>query len=84
MTDDLPPIERHQATDRFGKEALRAAHRLTEALAEVEDAAPEPVLFRRNGPHRSLDGLAALLDEALEEPDPGERSTGDREGRREP
>ncbi|MGY1591478.1 hypothetical protein ACI79D_05820 [Geodermatophilus sp. SYSU D00708] len=76
MTDDPPPIERHEAADRFGKAALRAAHRLTEALDtegrdDDEDGVPEPVVVRRNGPHRSLDGLAALLDEALAEPDEG-------------
>ncbi|MGY1706043.1 hypothetical protein ACI79C_15870 [Geodermatophilus sp. SYSU D00697] len=71
MTDGPPPIERHQATERFGKAALRAAHELTEALAEDEDDVPEPVVVRRTGPHRSLDGLAALLDEALEEDEDG-------------
>jgi hypothetical protein len=67
VTDALPPFERHEATDRFGKAALRAAHGLTEALDDDEDDVPEPVVVHRNGPHRSLDGLAALLDEALEE-----------------
>jgi hypothetical protein len=65
VTDALPPFERHEATDRFGKAALRAAHDLTEALADEEGGVPEPVVVRRNGPHRSLDGLAALLDAAL-------------------
>jgi hypothetical protein len=69
MADEPPPIERHEAADRFGKEAIRAVHRLTEAMDVDEDGVPEPVVVRRNGPHRSLDGLAALLDEALAEED---------------
>ncbi|MGY1824047.1 hypothetical protein [Geodermatophilus sp. SYSU D00079] len=69
MSDEPPPIERHRAVDRFGKEALRTAADLTEALREDEDAVPDPVVLRTDGPHRSLDGLAALLDEALAEDD---------------
>jgi hypothetical protein len=60
MSEQLPPIERHAATDRFGKRALRTAHELGAALPE-----DEPVLLRRDGPHRSIGGLEALLDEAL-------------------
>lgn len=67
MTEELPRIERHEAADRAGKAAMRAAHDLTEALSEDGDDVPEPVVLRRGGPHRSLDGLAALLDQALEE-----------------
>ncbi|NEM04652.1 hypothetical protein [Geodermatophilus normandii] len=67
MTEGLPRVERHEAADRAGKAALRAAHDLTEALSEDGDDVPEPVVLRRGGPHRSLDGLAALLDQALEE-----------------
>jgi hypothetical protein len=64
MSDLPPPIERHEAVDRFGKAALRTAHRLTAALAESgEDA--EPIVLRTDGPHRTLDGLAALIDAAL-------------------
>jgi hypothetical protein len=59
-----PPIERHEAADRFGKTALRTAHRLTAALAE-SGADEEPILVRTDGPHRTLDGLAALIDAAL-------------------
>jgi hypothetical protein len=84
VTDALPPFERHEATDRFGKAALRAAHGLTEALADDEDEVPEPVVVRRNGPHRSLDGLAALLDEALQDDEDGtgpDDGAGDRRAR---
>lgn len=62
---DLPPrIERHEAADRFGKTALRTAHSLTAAMAEC-GADEEPILVRTDGPHRTLDGLAALIDAAL-------------------
>jgi hypothetical protein len=84
VTDEPPRIERHEAADRFGKAALQAAHRLTEALADDEDDIPEPVVVRRSGPHRSLDELATLLDGALEEPDadaPSSGATGDPEDR---
>ncbi|MGY1643889.1 hypothetical protein ACI782_22500 [Geodermatophilus sp. SYSU D00703] len=84
MTDAPPPHERHEATDRFGKAALRAAHRLTEALDDDEDGVPGPVVVRRNGPHRSLDGLAALLDEALQDDEDGtgpDDAAGDRPAR---
>jgi hypothetical protein len=64
MTDLPPRIERHEATDRFGKVALHTAHRLTAAMAE-SGAGEEPILVRTDGPHRSLDGLAALIDAAL-------------------
>jgi hypothetical protein len=65
MSDDLPPIERHAATDRFGRHALRTAHDLGAALPE-----DEPVLLRRGGPHRSIGELEALLDEALTDDEP--------------
>ena len=64
MSDLPPPIERHEAVDRFGKTALRTAHRLTAAMAE-SGADEEPILLRTDGPHRTLDGLAALIDAAL-------------------
>jgi hypothetical protein len=64
MSDLPPPIERHEAADRFGKTALRTAHRLTAAMAE-SGAGEEPILLRTDGPHRTLDGLAALIDAAL-------------------
>jgi len=68
MTDLPPRIERHEATDRFGKIALGTAHRLTTAMAE-SGADGEPILVRTDGPHRTLDGLAALIDDALAEDD---------------
>jgi hypothetical protein len=64
MSDLPPPIERHEAVDRFGKTALRTAHRLTAAMAE-SGVDEEPILLRTDGPHRTLDGLAALIDAAL-------------------
>jgi hypothetical protein len=63
MSEQPPPIERHAAADRFGKRALGAAHDISVALAE--GGPEEPVLLRRNGPHRSIGGLQALIDEAL-------------------
>jgi len=60
MTDPPPQIQRHEATDRFGKAAMRTAHDLGEALADRD-----PVVVRTDGPHRSLAALAALIDDAL-------------------
>jgi hypothetical protein len=65
MTDPPPRIERHEAIDRFGQAALRAAHDLGKALPD-----PDPVVVRTDGPHRSLAGLAALIDAALAEDGP--------------
>jgi hypothetical protein len=65
VPDEHLPIERHEAVDRFGKATLRTAHDLTAALAEEDGGPPEPVVLRTDGPHRSLDGLAALIDAAL-------------------
>jgi hypothetical protein len=65
MTDPPPRIERHEATDRFGKAAMRTVHDLGEALDD-----PDPVVVRTDGPHRSLAGLAALIDDALAEAGP--------------
>jgi hypothetical protein len=67
MTDPPPRIERHEATDRFGAAALRAAHDLGKALPDPD---PDPVVVRTGGPHRSLAGLAALIDAALAEDGP--------------
>jgi len=69
--DESPPIARHEATDRIGKIALRTAHDLGAALAESGSTAGEPVLVRTDGPHRTVDGLVALIDAALAEEDPG-------------
>ena len=65
--DPRPPtVEQHEAVDRFGKAALRTAHDLGAALAETGHAEPgEPVVVRTGGPHRTIDGLAALIDEVL-------------------
>ncbi|WP_448628117.1 hypothetical protein [Geodermatophilus sp. URMC 64] len=65
MPDEHLPIERHEAVDRFGKAALRTAHDLSDALAEEDGGPAEPVVLRTDGPHRSLAGLAAVLDAAL-------------------
>jgi hypothetical protein len=66
MDDDTPPrVAQHEAVDRFGKATLRTVHGLTAALAENDGAGEEPIVHRTGGPHRSLDGLAALLDAAL-------------------
>ena len=69
----LPPVERHAATDRFGKQALRTAHDISAALADDPDGGGEPGLLRRNGPHRSIGGLEALLDEALHDDEEARR-----------
>ncbi|MET0765412.1 MAG: hypothetical protein ABWY29_11135 [Blastococcus sp.] len=69
MSEQPPPIEKHAAADRFGKQALRAAHDINAALAD-DDAAAEPIVVRRNGPHRSIHGLQTLIDEALDDEPP--------------
>ena len=66
MSEQPPPIERHAATDRFGKRALRTAHEIGQVLDD-DGGDGEPVLFRRGGPHRGIRGLEALLDEALDD-----------------
>ena len=67
MSEPLPPVERHAATDRFGKTALRTAHEIAAALADDRDGVAEPGLLRRGGPHRSIGGLEALIDDALDD-----------------
>jgi hypothetical protein len=67
MSEQPPPIERHAAADRFGKRALRTAHDITAALADGDAGADEPILLRRNGPHRSIRELERIMDQALEE-----------------
>jgi hypothetical protein len=73
MSEPLPPIERHVATDRFGKRALRTAHDITAALADDGDGDGEPGLLRRNGPHRSIGGLEALIEQALDDDEQSHR-----------
>jgi hypothetical protein len=65
-----PRIERHEATDRFGTISMRTAHDLGAALTDSGSTDGEPIVVRRGGPHRSLNGLAALIDEALADEDP--------------
>lgn len=62
-----PAHPRHLAADRAGKGLLRAAHRITEGLAEAGVADDGVVVLRTDGPHRSLAGLAELIDGALAE-----------------
>jgi hypothetical protein len=61
-------VPQHEAWDRAGTRVLRTAHDLGAALAE-EGAAPDPVVVRTGGPHRSIDALAALIDAALADDD---------------
>jgi hypothetical protein len=70
VPEETPPVEPHAARDRFGKAALRTVHDLTAGLAEASDGEAEPVVLRTGGPHRSIKGLAALLDEVLDDETP--------------
>ncbi|MEN3264410.1 hypothetical protein [Pseudonocardia sp.] len=77
MTKDspeLPPVHpKHLARDRFGKEALLAAHDITEALAEAGVDDDGVVVLRTDGRRHSLAELEALIDDALaEDADAGE------------
>jgi hypothetical protein len=65
-----PRIERHEATDRFGMISMRTAHDLGAALTESGSTDGEPIVVRRGAPHRSLNGLVSLIDEALADEDP--------------
>jgi hypothetical protein len=65
MDEQPPPIARHEAQDRIGRLTLGTAHDLGVALAESGSTEGEPVVVRTGGPHRTLDGLVALIDEAL-------------------
>jgi hypothetical protein len=67
MSEPPPRVERHEATDRFGKISLLTAHELGTALAESDSADGEPIVVRTGGPHRTVSGLAALIDAALAE-----------------
>jgi hypothetical protein len=74
VDEDTPKVERHEAYDRIGKSTLRTAHELSAALAESGRAeGDEPVVLRTDGPHRSIDALAAMIDAALEDDSPAGR-----------
>ena len=80
LVSDRPPrIEQHEAFDRFGKTALRTAHDLGAALDRA-GSADEPIVVRTDGPHRSIDGLAALIDAALADEEPVDGRPRTREG----
>jgi hypothetical protein len=64
MDEHPPPIARHEAQDRIGRLTLGTAHDLGAALAEG-GADGEPIVLRTGGPHRTVDGLLALIDAAL-------------------
>jgi hypothetical protein len=69
VTDDNPEHTsvhpKHLARDRFGKEALLAAHGITEALAEAGVDDDGAVVLRTDGKRHSLAALEALIDDAL-------------------
>ncbi len=71
MTNDIPEHPsvhpKHLAHDRFGKEALLAAHGITEALAEAGVDDDGAVVLRTDGRRHSLAKLEALIDDALAE-----------------
>ena len=81
MDEHPPPIARHEAQDRIGRLTLGTAHDLGAALAEGgEDG--EPIVVRTGGPHRTVDGLLALIDAALaDDAAPAEEDRGDTAGR---
>ena len=82
MDDPPPRMAKHEAVDRFGKASLRTVHELTVALAANDDADEEPVVRQIRGPHRSIGGLAALLDAALDDEDPAAGSRDQRDDER--
>jgi hypothetical protein len=69
MTDDTPERPevhpKHLAYDRFGKEALLAAHDITEALAEAGADDDGVVVLRTDGRRHNLADLERLIDDAL-------------------
>jgi hypothetical protein len=71
MADDNPERPsvhpKHLARDRFGKEALLAAHGITEALAEAGVDDDGAVLLRTDGKRHSLAALEALIDDVLDD-----------------
>jgi hypothetical protein len=66
VAEEHVPVERHAARDRFGRTALRMAHDLSSALAGAGEDAAEPLVLRTDGQHRTIAGLAALIDAALD------------------
>jgi hypothetical protein len=71
MTNDTPEQPevhpKHLAYDRFGKEALLAAHDITEALAEAGVDDDGVVVLRTDGRRHNLAELERLIDDALAE-----------------
>ena len=71
MTNDTPEQPevhpKHLAYDRFGKEALLAAHGITEALAEAGVDDDGVVVLRTDGRRHNFAELEALIDDALAE-----------------
>ncbi|TDQ65853.1 hypothetical protein EV188_1011105 [Actinomycetospora succinea] len=53
--------------------SLYTVHHITEGLAEA-GVPEEPVVLDRSGPHRSIQGLERLLDDALEEEEQQQRA----------
>jgi len=82
MTNDTPEQPevhpKHLAYDRFGKEALLAAHGITEALAEAGVDDDGVVVLRTDGRRHNFAELEALIDDALAED--AEHSDEDRNG----
>ena len=72
MSEPPPPVARHEATDRIGRISLSTAHDLGAALAGSSATDGEPIVMRTGGPHRTVDGLLALIDAALTDEDGGE------------
>ena len=63
-----PPVHpKHRARDKFGKDALQAAHEITRALADAGVDDDGVVVLRTDGPRPGLADLERLIDEALEE-----------------
>jgi hypothetical protein len=71
MSEPPLPVARHEATDRIGRISLSTAHDLGAALAGSSATDGEPIVMRTGGPHRTVDGLLALIDAALADEDGG-------------
>jgi hypothetical protein len=76
-TPEPPPVHpKHQARDRFGKDALLAANAITEALAEAGVDDDGVVVLRTDGRRHNLADLETLIDDVLaEESGTAERPT---------